>query len=792
MPNRKPWMTALLSGACCLLILSPQADAQQRRATEAARQEQAAASQTLRLPPEQPIVTVTVQSPSEVRVGRSFDYQIRVQNNSQNIAVHDLVIAQHAAEGFEIESSEVVGKPDSGQRRQTAPEQNARSQQRKQRAEDESQDKANESADKESADKQKEDKQAREQQRKQDDQQGKPDRKESDRDGAKSDDSHRDDADDRAESQAAESKRSKSNDSAQDESTSDDAHANRSKADQTTDDQARRDDSQRDKSQRRRSASQSGQADGSRWKIARLVPGESRTIRVTAASDSEGTGSVCVAVESYVPAVCLATHFTKPELDIEKKAPEIANICDEIQFEYLVKNTGTGDLQRFTVRDDLPAGLQTIDGAKKLEFTLEDGLKAGGTRKFVARLRAYETGEFTSRAVVEGSGGVEARSNRAGTRVQKADLAVAIDGPQAQEVGGLANYTVRVTNRGDAPAPGTQLRVYFPRSADLVRAGQPRKSNREVTPRSSETPRSDDEKAAHDHRSNAGAGQAGERVDDEARPDAAKSDGREDQDDQDDEDDPDNDSEQKPNDDEEDDEDEDRDQAASKDRAPQPRERRAEARREQSRENQQRQNMAQNHWQLGTLAPGETVEVTYVLRPYEGGELEQAAVAEYVCATAQDREMLRSEVETATEILMLTGLRVTVIDDHDPVAVGQNVSYTITVLNQGNAPAHAVEISARLPKELKYLESKGASSGEASENEIDFKPVEILEPGQKAVWQIVARVKEGVGEKTQSSIEVELNSDDLDESITSQEPTTLFEGEKRTAKASDEEESEKK
>ncbi|MGN6544513.1 MAG: hypothetical protein ACTHK7_05660, partial [Aureliella sp.] len=105
MTNRKPWLAALLGGACSFLLLTPQAGAQQRQAARVPQTGQAAAAETLQLPPGQPIVTVTVQAPGEVRVGQSFDYQIRVQNNSQNIAVHDLVIAQQTGEGFEIESS---------------------------------------------------------------------------------------------------------------------------------------------------------------------------------------------------------------------------------------------------------------------------------------------------------------------------------------------------------------------------------------------------------------------------------------------------------------------------------------------------------------------------------------------------------------------------------------------------------------------------------------------------------------------------------------------------------------
>lgn len=713
MRKRNRLMSAFVGGACSLMFLTAQAHAQQPQANQPAQAKQAAGAETLRLPPEKPFVEVTVQAPKEVRVGQSFDYQIRVQNNSENVALHDLVIAQHAGAGFEIESSEV---------RENASA--SRDQQSQKSGQQQQQAKEGEKPEQAAAKQQKSDSGQREQ------------------------------------------------------------------------DQAKRDNAKSGNAKQRRS-----RGDGSSWKIDRLMPGESQMIHVTAVSDSEGAGDLCVAVESYVPAVCLATRFTKPELEIVKQAPETANICDEIQFEYLVKNTGTGDLERFTVRDELPDGLRTVEGEAKLEFTLEDGLKAGDTRKFVARLRASDTGELTSRASVEGPGGLEARSNRAGTRVVKADLAVAIEGPQAQEVGGLANYTVRVTNNGDAPAPGAQLRVYFPRSADLVRASEPSKTGGDLTQGLASSGRSSEQQSSHQHGSQDEGQDAAKR---KRNSEKAKQEKKKQQKDQS------SAEKQQPKKDEpQNDDKSDEEKAASKEQssddqaasaaaqeadaqnaeAQDPKDR---ARRRENRENQMRRQMAHVHWQLGTLNPGDTIEVTYVLRPYEGGELEQAAVAEYVCETAQDREMLESEATTTTEVLMLTGLRVTVIDDRDPVPAGQNVTYTITVLNQGSAPASNIEISAQLPEGLKYVESEGATAGENSDREVTFEPVKTLEPGKKAVWNIVAGVAEDVATKTQGSIKVELNSDEIEESIVSQEPTTLFEAEKRTARSPEDEQSEKK
>jgi uncharacterized repeat protein (TIGR01451 family) len=685
----------LLLGATASLLLPSQSDAQQTRDNllrpQSSNQQQ---SQTvgegvvLHYPPSAPIITLNVNSPAEVRVGQTFDYSIQVTNSSDNIVVHDLVLSQQVGNGFEIESSEL-------QQEQST----------------EAQDRSD---------------------LKTGNDQGRRESQSSPRSNADSRNDRENENDSSARSQTSEQN---AEDNAEDRDAENQQSQRTSSKESSSKDSSNVDESERNEQSAK---------DNSRWKIARLQPGESRMINVTAVSDSEGTGHACVAIESYVPALCLTTRFTKPELELVKQAPRTADICEEIQFDYLVRNTGTGDLQKFTVRDELPEGLETVEGQKHLEFTLDDGLKAGETRKFAARLLASRTGDLSSRASVEGPDGVTAKSNRAGTIVQKANLAVAITGPQAMEAGGLANYVVRVTNTGDAPAPNALLRVYFPRSADLVRSSEPRATTQSVVqPVSTQARAASSAHAAHTNGNN----QSDQNPQESPSPDNTANEeqpqGQEQPNSQ-------------PNQNELPPADSDGPVAANE----QP--------------GVSRNDMGRNQWTLGDLAPGQTAEVTYVLRVYEGGNFEQIAEAEYVCETARDQAMAIAKSKTSTEILMLSGLRLTVIDDRDPVPVGERVTYTITVLNQGNAPARKIRIGANMPETLEFVNAGGSTNGKNSEGKVVFEELEQLEPGMQATWQLVARVSSEVSEPTQSALEVELESEVLDETIRAEEPTMLF------------------
>ena len=90
-------------------------------------------------------------------------------------------------------------------------------------------------------------------------------------------------------------------------------------------------------------------------------------------------------------------------------APAEALLCEPIQVEFVVTNTGTGAAQNVQIVDTLPAGLQTTDGKGKI--VLDAGtLAAGESRRFSIKLRATKTGTYVNKAVATSAAGLTAES----------------------------------------------------------------------------------------------------------------------------------------------------------------------------------------------------------------------------------------------------------------------------------------------------------------------------------------------------------------------------------------------
>lgn len=209
-----------------------------------------------------------------------------------------------------------------------------------------------------------------------------------------------------------------------------------------------------------------------RWTVPVLGPGESATLRAQSVAHEEGVVGACFRV-TYQPALCVRIQAVKPELEITKEAPDTARLCGALSYKYTVKNTGSAVAKGVTITEQLPEGL-TIEGKSNLAVVVGD-LKPGQSVSHTAKVHAANRGSYASRATARSDGGLVVQSRRTTTRVQEADLAVDITGPQQTYATQPATYTVTVKNEGDAPAPGTTLNLKLDPQARFVKATAARK-----------------------------------------------------------------------------------------------------------------------------------------------------------------------------------------------------------------------------------------------------------------------------------------------------------------------------
>ena len=169
-------------------------------------------------------------------------------------------------------------------------------------------------------------------------------------------------------------------------------------------------------------------------------------------------------------------------------------------------------------------------------------------------------------------------------------------------------------------------------------------------------------------------------------------------------------------------------------------------------------------WQLGTLAPEavKTVRVSYT--PTQVCILANSASASAHCA-----ETVTASARTS--IVGIGAVRLEVIDIDDPVEVGENTTYVITVTNQGSAPDTNIHVVCALEDALRYVSSAGATTGSIIGNTVNFAPLRTLAPGATAIWRLVA---EGA-RPGDTRFKVSLNTDQLARPVEENEATHVYE-----------------
>ncbi len=169
-------------------------------------------------------------------------------------------------------------------------------------------------------------------------------------------------------------------------------------------------------------------------------------------------------------------------------------------------------------------------------------------------------------------------------------------------------------------------------------------------------------------------------------------------------------------------------------------------------------------WQIGSLAPKASKTVSISYKPDRGGSFSNTAKATAVCS-----EAVSAAASTAVEGIPAVLLEV--IDVDDPIAVGNNETYIITVTNQGTAPDTNISIKCMLEDTMEFVSTSGATSGTYADGTVTFAPLPSLAPKAKATWRVVIKAV-AAGDVR---FAVSMNSDQLDRDVEETEATNFYE-----------------
>lgn len=172
-------------------------------------------------------------------------------------------------------------------------------------------------------------------------------------------------------------------------------------------------------------------------------------------------------------------------------------------------------------------------------------------------------------------------------------------------------------------------------------------------------------------------------------------------------------------------------------------------------------------WFVGRLEAGKSAAIEVVLQAEDFGKHTHHVRATSEMGTVADGKMV-------TKVDGVPSLVLDIADVDDPVEVGVETAYVITVKNEGSMKATNVGVSCELPKGIQYLDAEGPTAHLADADLVVFKPIASLAPGESSKFQVKFK---GLAEGS-LRMRVQLSSDSAPDPLTYEELTRFYDGTK--------------
>jgi uncharacterized repeat protein (TIGR01451 family) len=188
------------------------------------------------------------------------------------------------------------------------------------------------------------------------------------------------------------------------------------------------------------------------WKVDKISGHGSQTITITAIPRKPATFDLGIEWTLAPRAGSASIVVTQPKLEMNIVGPDEVQYGEQALYHVTVKNPGTGAAENVVVM--LPEAL----GGERATL---GNIAPGSDKNFQVELLARTAGELDLMATAVADGDLEVSADRKLT-VRRANLNIAIRGPSLKYAGGVGQYTVTISNNGDASANEIIAAMAFP------------------------------------------------------------------------------------------------------------------------------------------------------------------------------------------------------------------------------------------------------------------------------------------------------------------------------------------
>lgn len=201
------------------------------------------------------------------------------------------------------------------------------------------------------------------------------------------------------------------------------------------------------------------------WNLGLLPARSTKTLVILAEATTAGPVTTCASVD-YASSLCAATSVVSPALQVALTAPEVGLACDAFDLKVSVTNAGTGDARDVLVIDELPEGLTTLTGQRRIEMEFGTLESAQSKEKTIA-IKAAGQGTYTHSARAEAKGGLKASAAPIQTVLRAPVLTLDMQANDRVTAGRPIETVLTVANTGNAVSSDTTVKVNLPKGTKV-------------------------------------------------------------------------------------------------------------------------------------------------------------------------------------------------------------------------------------------------------------------------------------------------------------------------------------